>query len=435
MAIISIARDSASESPRLVSFSSSSVRTFLSASIAAERRTFMSGEDGYSALVRAFGDLRMAAAGPSSERTSHVTPRGPTLDGGLDEEPTLDLASSSSTPLWYLPNAKEPVCAAAAAAADTEASRRRLESTRRLDPGVVPGLGVARAAPTARAGCATLLGPPDMPAKSAGPVSHDPSGVLNRSSKVGVSIPQLPVPAATSRGSKSGEVTGRVPRRPVTHSPGGVGACSRAWRGVRGCDTRGVGSGEAGVSSGSRDFHAGRKCSNKRGVVRAGTYRLSRRPARIGGADTPLAGPGRHSSRRARRLASLRSVLQRRPPARQEGRKDVKQNRWWSAIDLGSWARTLAASESFPSPRPGDFASRHGGVDTGMAREAPGGHVVRRDLLRRLPRPPSGRRLRRHRSQAPSEDPRGATRGEKRSSRSGTRANHRAGELAGGEGL
>ena len=39
------ARDSASESPRLVSFSSSSVRTFLSASIAAERRTFMSGED------------------------------------------------------------------------------------------------------------------------------------------------------------------------------------------------------------------------------------------------------------------------------------------------------------------------------------------------------------------------------------------------------
>ena len=196
----------------------------------------------------------------------------------------------------------------------TEASRRRVESTRRLDPGVVPGLGVARAAPTARAGCATLLGPPDMPAKSAGPVSHDPSGVLNRSSKVGVSIPQLPVPAATSRGSKSGEVTGRVPRRPVTHSPGGVGACSRAWRGVRGCDTRGAGSGEAGVSSGSRDLHAGRKCSEQPGVVRAGTYRLSRRPARIGGADTPLAGPGRHSSRRARRLASLRSVLQRPPP-------------------------------------------------------------------------------------------------------------------------
>jgi len=45
LAIISIARDSASESPRLVSFSSSSVRTFLSASMAAERRTFMSGED------------------------------------------------------------------------------------------------------------------------------------------------------------------------------------------------------------------------------------------------------------------------------------------------------------------------------------------------------------------------------------------------------
>ena len=89
----------------------------------------MSGEDGYSALVRAFGDLRVPPPVPSSERTSHVTPRGPTLDGGLDEEPTLDLASSSSTPLWYLPNAKEPVCAAAAAAGGYEASRRA-----RVDP-------------------------------------------------------------------------------------------------------------------------------------------------------------------------------------------------------------------------------------------------------------------------------------------------------------
>ena len=164
--------------------------------------------------------------------------------------------------------------------ADTEASRRRLESTRRLDPGVVPGLGSA-AAPTARAGCATRLGPPDMPAKSAGPVSHDPSGVLNRSS-FARARPQLPVPAATSRGSKSGEVTGRVPRRPVTHSPGGVGA-ARARGGVRGCDTRGVGSGGSGRQLGLERFftRGAPPSSNKRGSFgRARTD--SRRPARIG---------------------------------------------------------------------------------------------------------------------------------------------------------
>ena len=127
------------------------------------------------------------------------------MDGVLDEGRRWTSRRPRPTPLWYLPNAKEPVCAAAAGGGGENGS---LPAKARVDPATrsrrSARFRVARAAPTARAGCATLLGLPDMPAKSAGPVSHDPSGVLNRSSKVGVSIPQLPVPAATSRGSKSG---------------------------------------------------------------------------------------------------------------------------------------------------------------------------------------------------------------------------------------
>ena len=229
-------------------------------------------------------------------------------------------------------------------------------------------------------------------------------------------------------------MTGRVPRRPVTHSPGGVGACCARGGGFAAVIRCGVGSGEAGVSSGSRDFHAGRKCSNKRGVVRAGTYRLSRRPARIGGADTLLLDPddipavGLGASRAS-------SVLQRRPPARQEGRKDVKQNRWWSAIDLGSWARTLAGSGVSPRRAPGTSPRAMAASIPEWREKHPADMSYAATYSDAYPDLPQGavsdataRRLRRK--------IRAARRGgEKRSSRSGTRANHRAGELAGGEGL
>jgi hypothetical protein len=57
------------------------------------------------------------------------------------------------------------------------------------------------------------------------------------------------------------------------------------------------------------------ECANERrvGPTRSssrtgGTYRLSRRPACIGGPIAPLAGPGRHTSRRVRRLSRPQSV-------------------------------------------------------------------------------------------------------------------------------
>ena len=151
-AIISIARDSASWSPKLVSFSSSSTRTFRSASIAAESLTFMSGDDGYSLdppSIVVGVRLELARETNATSSSPNVTPLGLSAGGvGLEDEPTLEdgPASSSSSPLRYLPNANEPVFAAFAAA--MAASLLKLASTLRLDPpGVAPGRRDAGAAP------------------------------------------------------------------------------------------------------------------------------------------------------------------------------------------------------------------------------------------------------------------------------------------------
>lgn len=148
------------------------------------------------------------------------------------------------------------------------------------------------------------------------------------------------------------------------------------------------------------------ECANERrvGPTRSssrtgGTYRLSRRPACIGGPIAPLAGPGRHTSRRVRRLSRPQSVSKDLHPPAEAPRSQNFNDRFQSREN------EIASTPHFAAAR---VVSRDGGVDTGMAREAPGGHVVRRDVLRRLPRPPAGRGIRHHRAQAPASDPQAA---------------------------
>ena len=135
------------------------------------------------------------------------------------------------------------------------------------------------------------------------------------------------------------------------------------------------------------------ECANERrvGPTRSssrtgGTYRLSRRPACIGGPIAPLAGPGRHTSRWVRRLSRPQSVSKDlHPPAeapRSQNFNDRFQQsspgkinrkypsvrsgagriaRWWRRYRNGarSTRRTCRTPRRTPTPTPTSHRARY----------------------------------------------------------------------------